>query len=547
MRKRLDLDHRYVRHEFSPILKPIADAEAPAAPARVECKQESVFVRLMAHPVSISGLLTLFTFTVCYFRLFVFVNVPIIPLGDQIDFAVDGSRILAGQLPYRNFFEIVPPGADFSYALLIKILGLHTWLPALVMCCLAAAIVLLMSLVAARLMRRSAAALPGLLFTGFILLDSLDATHHWFSTLVAMTAMLVLLSGISRPRVAAAGALCGLTACFTQTKGATVVAAFAAYIIWKMLREGEPWYQCWRKCLLLCGMTAGVFFAANVDFIRAAGLSKWLFCIVVYPLRYYSFPVINNWRVLGHEFWWSQGVSRWIAFPFVYATIPLVYIIFVIVMLRRSKDFPDEPWDKLLLVALTGLAMFLAVASSPSIKRLSSVGPPAMILVVWLVTLPGKTTRRLKIIVAILAVAVAVGAAIHNQIRRWAWLDLPGGRTAFRDPAQYEEYRWALRHTHPGQFFFGMSPLYIPFRLQNPAAIEGVDPSEYTRPSQVIALVQALEDHTVPMMILPSSRKYPLLTGSRSDHLQPFWNYLRRNYRHTRTFRDGDEVWERID
>jgi hypothetical protein len=500
-----------------------------------------------ARPASISVLVAVFAFTVCYFRLFIFPNVPVIPLGDQIDFANDASRILAGQLPYRDFFEIVPPGADLTYALLIKVLGLHTWLPGFVMCSLAAATVVVMTLAARRLMSGANLALPGLFFTGFILLESLDATHHWFSTLTAIVAMLVLLDGITLSRVAAVGALCGITASFTQTKGATVVAGFVAYLIWKMHRQVMPAGECWRKCLLLCGMAAAVFSAGNAYFVRAAGLREWFFCVVVYPLRYYSSPVINNWRILGHEFWWSQGVSRWIAFPFVYATVPFLYIIFVLVMLRRSRDEPGKPWDLLFLVALTGFAMFLAVASSPSIKRLSSVSPPAMILLAWLVSMPGKTTNRLKTALGALAVAAAIAAPVLAQTQWHATLDFPGGRTAFRDPGQAEEYRWALKHTHPGQFFFGMSPLYIPLRLQNPAAIVGFDPSDYTRPEQVLALIHAIESHFVPMMILPSSRKYPLLTGAPSDHLRPFWEYLRRNYRRTRTFKDGDEVWERID
>jgi hypothetical protein len=119
-----------------------------------------------------------------------------------------------------------------------------------------------------------------------------------------------------------------------------------------------------------------------------------------------------------------------------------------------------------------------------------------------------------------------------------------GGPTAFHNKLQYEEYSWVLEHTHPGQFFFGI-PMYLPFHLANPAAIDDFDPSEYTRPDQATAMVQALEVHPPPLMILPSSKKYPHVIDLPSDHLGPIRDYFCRNYSLTHRFENDDEVWER--
>jgi hypothetical protein len=498
------------------------------------------------HPILVAASLALFTFAVCYFRSFIFPHVPILPVGgDALGFVVAGSRIVAGELPYRDFFEIVPVGIDLTYAVLIKWFGLSMWIPGLVMDCLAVITVMLMTLVGGRLMRGSVIALPGLLLTGFVLIASLDATHHWFSTVAAVAGMLVLLDGITLPRIAASGALCGFAACFTQSKGATVVAGFVAYLVWKARREGAPTGEWLRKCLLLCGAAAAVFVMANAYFIRAAGLRQWLFCIVIYPLRYFSAPAINNWRVLEYDFLWHPSFGRWISFPFVYATVPVVYIVFALDMRRRCKKDRDVPWDQLVLVALTGFALFLAIAPSPSIKRLSTVSPPAMILLAWLLNKPGKIASKLKAMLGALAVAAAIAAPVYNQTRWRAYLDFPAGRTALLDSSQYEEYGWMLSHTHPGQFFFGMAPMYLPLHLLNPTAVEGFDPSEYTRPEWVVAGVQALRAHLVPLIILRVSDQYLLPVDS--PHLDPFRHYLRQNYRLTRTFPNGDDVWERID
>jgi hypothetical protein len=88
-------------------------------------------------PIAIAGI-AVFTFLVSYFRLFIFPNVPMVLGGDQNGFFYNGSRIVSGQLPYRGYFQIVPPGTDLIYSLLIKCFGLYAWIPNLVMAFLAA-------------------------------------------------------------------------------------------------------------------------------------------------------------------------------------------------------------------------------------------------------------------------------------------------------------------------------------------------------------------------------------------------------------------------
>src|SRR5579863_2193042 len=124
-------------------------------------------------PIPIAALLSLFAFTVCYSRSFILPKVPLLPGGDQLSFVSAGSRIVAGELPYRDFFEKLPVGTDLAYALLIKWFGLYNSIPGLVMAFLAAAIVLLMTLAAGRLMRGPVIALPGLLLWASFFSD------HW--------------------------------------------------------------------------------------------------------------------------------------------------------------------------------------------------------------------------------------------------------------------------------------------------------------------------------------------------------------------------------
>ena len=66
-----------------------------------------------------------------------------------------------------------------------------------------------------------------------------------------------------------------------------------------------------------------------------AGLSRWFYCLVVNPLRYYPAPSLNNWRVLKYEFQANHSTASRVAFLFVYRTAALVYIVFLLVMRRQ--------------------------------------------------------------------------------------------------------------------------------------------------------------------------------------------------------------------
>lgn len=511
----------------------------PSGPPRVASSRQ---FRLST--ISTAALVSLFNFGVCYFRSFVFPNIPLLPWGDAVGFLNNGNRIVAGRLPYRDYFAFLPPGTELTYASVIRVFGARSWIPNLMIACLAAAAAWLMTLIAAQLMRGAVIALPGLLLAGFVLPGSLDATHHWFSTIAVMAAVLVLLHGDSSPNIAAAGFLCGIAGWYTQTKGIAAVAGFMAYLILKSRGDRIPTRDLWLKCILLSTLTLAVFVAGNAYFIRAAGLSRWFYCLVVYPLRYYPSVRLNNWHAYGDGFH-KIGISK-VPFLFVDLCVPLMYVICLVVMHRQSKAEPNEAWDKILLLSLAGIAMFLAVISAPSWKRLSISSPPAMILLTWLLNRPKRMMAKFRIGLGVAAVVFALAGAARNQTRWTASLDLPTGRTAFIDSARYEEYRYAMGHTCRGQLMFGTPPVLFALQVQNPAPIDVFVPFEYTRPEQVTATIQALEKNKVQFLMLHPAMFTDPDANPASDHLGPIRAYWAGNYRLAAAFGTGDELWERI-
>jgi hypothetical protein len=62
-----------------------------------------------------------------YLRTFLLPTTPFAATGDQSLFFARAVRILQGQLPYRDFFEIVTPGTDLIYAAGFGLFGVHAW------------------------------------------------------------------------------------------------------------------------------------------------------------------------------------------------------------------------------------------------------------------------------------------------------------------------------------------------------------------------------------------------------------------------------------
>lgn len=485
------------------------------------------------------------TFLMCCLRLFVLPSTPLLLWGDAPGYAAKGVRLLSGELPYRDFFEFVTPGTDIFYALLFRVFGTSIWIMHLVMAALASAIALLMTWCARRIASGWFIFLPAALLIGFVLGFSLDPTHHWFSTLALMGAISILFNGLSLRRLAGSGALCGLAASFTQTKGIAAIVAILAYFVLIALREKERTGEWWRRSLIFTSSALAVFLVINGTLIIAAGLQRWAWDVMVFPVRYFGSVSANAWTGALSQFAGTSGLLKWIVFPFQYLLVPLTYF-WCLVHLQRSNEEHSEPWNRLMLVTLVGLAMFAAVAPGMSIRRVSTVSPPAMLLL----THSLSKTRRVRIAQAlgITSIGIALVAIAAIQLKPRRFLTLPIGRVAVPPKADYYDiYRWMAENTQPGQWYFGLPPLTFALQLRDPTPMAEISPGEYTRPEQVIEIVRGIERVRVPVIVLRQQMYLPDSASQIPDHLKPFRVNLYSHYRKAHVFQSGDEVWIRLD
>jgi hypothetical protein len=75
----------------------------PSRTPRIASSQQS-----QLSTISIATLVSLFNFGVCYFRSFVFPNIPLVPWGDAVGFLNNGSRIVSGPTAVSRLLVISP-------------------------------------------------------------------------------------------------------------------------------------------------------------------------------------------------------------------------------------------------------------------------------------------------------------------------------------------------------------------------------------------------------------------------------------------------------
>ena len=474
-----------------------------------------------------------------YLQTFILPHLPILQRDDQITFVVNALRMLRGEMIYKDFYQYTPPGTDLIYLALFKTFGVRAWVASAVVFLLGIAAFWICYAIAVRMMARAAACLAAAMFTVFVFGSMLNGTHHWYSALLIMCAALCLLARRTPARLASAGALVALAAFFTQTRALSLVALLVF-----VARGSRTRHTGWREALkreasLLAGF-AGAFVLLNLYHLRHVGmaamfnhqvvaLSRSAFTFNSYLL---GFPSVPPWYLAG----------RAAGFVMVYLLLPGIYICSWVWLLRkRGLDYSAQD-ERILLLSLIGLALFLEVLPAPNWVRLFPISMPGIILAVQLAAGEGKSQLFIRRSLWAGAAIVSLLGAISGQARPRHILALPIGRAVvYGDDTAVKLTDLATR-TKPGDYFFQAAwlDLYFPLQLRNPSYVEALSPS--ATPAQVEDVITALEEHRVKY-VLWSARLDAASTGS--DGLVLMRTYLNEHYRVVERFAPADDLWER--
>jgi hypothetical protein len=483
---------------------------------------------------------------------------PFLPMQlnspDGIYYIAQGQRIYEGQTIYRDFFEFVTPGAALVYALLFKLLGHRLWIPNLASLLLGLGFVWLGVRIAKKLMCPSLALLPSAIFLVGLREWLSDPTHHWYSLLAAMAGLAVLMERRTPARVVAAGFFCGLSACFTQTRGLAAAVGLGVFLWWESGRSQEGWRELLKKEGQMVGGFLASLICVNAYFIWKAGPARFLWCTVVFVLRYLpKFGSWNNIQAFAVSFtdlvMQSHSLQSSTQWAFLYVVLPLIYVLFFVRYRRQRSRKPMEFWLRPMLVAIVGSFLLLSTAPAPSPIRVASSALPGIILLGWFLDSPQKLARDIAATLTVGVLLIAPHAVARVQSREKWILTTPQGTMAATDPGLVERFAWIQLHTRPGEYFYAVGPdAYFYLDLRNPTPLPRIKNNGYTTVEQVAEVIRGLEQHQPHYVLWPSELGMaPDRENRPDDHLDPVRNYILSHYQKGKIFTDSAIIWERKD
>jgi hypothetical protein len=333
-----------------------------------------------------------------------------------------------------------------------------------------------------------------------------------------------------------------------------VAIGFASYLIWERKHDQLPGSLLLKQEAALLGSFLGTTSACIAYFIAKAGLKRFLYFTVVFVVKYYPADWFNNWRVYLTGRPHLHDSSSWIdipAFGLMHLIVPYIYVFFAVWLARHV--LPGELRKRLILINVTGISLFLTVASAPADTRLYVVSAPALILTVWLLH-SWSRGRRWVLSLWVTVMFMAVVRPLFTEIRHKNYLDLAVGHTVFfgdsllfRDSLVYEKCEWMSRHSHPGDYYFGDHLVAFALGLHNVSRVPFLRPTDYTRPEEVADAIANLEKFQVKYVAWYSglNTETEIHEHPEGDHLDPMWDYLHQHYRAVVTFANQDQIWER--
>jgi hypothetical protein len=481
-----------------------------------------------------------------YLQLFILPDIPVIPSGDQSTFLLDGRRMLEGQVLYRDFFQFLFPGTEFIYFALFKLFGVRAWVPGAALVLLGVGFASTSMVISRRLFDGTSIVLPGFLFLAIPFRNApiYTGSHHWYSTLAVMAALAVLIERRSLRRLAVGGALCGVSAWFNQTGGAAGLLGFAIFLLWERYQTKETWRSLLGRLILLIGSFVVALVVLSSYFVWKAGLNHFVYSTMVFLLKNCpQYPFMRGDRygtdMPSFDGWYkSPHLGTWMVIELL---VPWVYFLFFLRARRERGNRPQEPWDRLMLVSIVGLCLFLSVAPSAMNYRLCTVSLPALILLVWFVRWPGKIERIALQLFWTGLVALMIAETRSIQMRWHGTVELPMGRVATFDRDDPQEFRWLVSHLKTTDLLFASDTLNFELGLRNPTPIDYLSTSDFTRPEQVRDVMDILEAKHVRWVEWFQDLDSP---GGPGDHLGPLRAYLRAHYHMANTFGD-EQILER--
>ena len=372
-------------------------------------------------------------------------------LGDEGVLLHGATRILGGEVLYRDFFEFLPPGGFLIVASWMKLFGVGFASVRVLAVCVVAAIAALVY-ATARLASgsRPLAALLAIAWAVFSQGDWTGVHHHWLTTGASMASaagLFLALDGAPRRGAAfTAGLFAGTAAMITQTRGALLCVAVVAVLL---TLPGD------RSRLASAIAGEALVPAAMIIYLAARGtLSSAFDDVIRFPARHHA---------------WIQPVpfGSWVSSQ-TWALVALFPVTFVLagatLALARGARLRESRFDAALALAVVGLLGIYPRGDATHIAFTVALACPLFALAVT--DLLGHLGRRGRLAVGALliglclpgvrgALEVVTVASRSRPVPTARGLVVPGrGLSADDFAGDFTALVAQLDRTPPGDAFF---------------------------------------------------------------------------------------------
>jgi len=459
----------------------------------------------------------------------------VLGLSDEGLLLYEAKRLLAGEVFYRDVFDLITPGAHYLMAGLFWLFGTSMATARIADAVLQGAIVATIYTTCRVLdVRRGLAAAAGLSHIAALQSAWPVVSPHWLATFLGVRVLLVLLRRRMDADARSAlvpGVLVGLLVAVQQHKGTVMgmAAAVALVLDHLLIRHGSQpgWGSLGRTLATLLGGTALVVVPLSAFLVATAGVQPVFAALVLHPLLNYGPRAGYSWGYVGPLGWYLRYT-----FPTLLRYLPVPVAILGVRAFREWRRGRQERFRQSALLTIFALAAIGSVFYSADCIHLAFAAPMVVVVVAdifeWAIGIRFPRAAA-TVVVALLNVALALQLA---RVMVGSWADHPYsyasqfGRVQFRTPGEIEmvqAIRDAAQANGPTEVFIypAGAGMYLLTGTSNPTPFQFLAPG-YSRPDQLDALPGMLERRRVRVVVVfvppePSS----LLATYLARHFEP--------------------------
>ncbi len=377
----------------------------------------------------------------------------------------DAVRVYHGQLPFRDFFEIVGPITFYWVALFFKLFGV-TWMATRACVLLdGAATALLVYFLARRLNPRCG--ITALLFWMAVAFPTWPAVnHHFIANLLALAAFALQIWWLDFPRFGVpffCGMIVGVLSFTVFQKGVLLGLAFVVILL---LQRGRP-----RRMAAVVQLLAGiatVVIVVTVFFAVRGGLPDLIYANFTWPLKHYG--AIN---AVPYGFGFARYVgSTYAALVFAHpivaftaafiVAIPLAVIVLLplIVVALGFYLRPSSFNATMLPYWVVGFALWISEAHRPDTAHLV-LGSPVLI-VLWAYFMHAMGAKALNHARRAVVGSLAILAGVNLMMCVTAAVPISTSVGSVKAFARNAVIEFTNSHVKPGEtiFVYPFSPIY---------------------------------------------------------------------------------------